>query len=69
MELPREGGGGGGVRVLRASGRQNIWNQFSGTLFYLMVFVCIFFFLQDKARGKDADPTSPHARVFFAGRP
>ena len=67
MELPREGGGGG-VRVLRASGRQNIRNQFSGTLFYLMVFVCIFF-LQDKARGKDADPTSPHARVFFAGRP
>ena len=35
-------GGGGGVRVLRATGRQNIWNKLSGRLFYLIV-LCVFF--------------------------
>ena len=36
-------GGGGGVRVLRASGRQNIRNKLSGRLFYLIV-LCVFFY-------------------------
>ena len=35
--------GGGGVRVLRATGRQNICNKLSGRHFYLIV-LCVFFF-------------------------
>ena len=43
-------GGGGGVRVLRASGRQSIRNKLSGR-FLFSCSLCIFFFLQNTIDG------------------